>query len=159
MGRPRILVVDDDRFIREGLRAYLERGGYEVRTAADAWTALRWIKRSPLDLLLIDLDLSQDAELGVDGLDIIALLRIHQPEAKAILMSAVSYPGLARLARDRGAATCLEKPFDPAVLTGLMRSLLPRRGASASTPILCPSLPSCRPSLAGWDEDGKGVAR
>jgi len=138
MVRPRVLVVDDDRCIREGLRAFLEREGYEVRTAADAWTALRWIKRAPLDLLVIDLDLTQDGGQDVNGLDIIALLRIHQPEAKAILMSAATDPDLARLARERGAATCLEKPFHPAVLATLLHSLLPPPGAvPAPASILC----------------------
>ncbi len=125
MGKRRILVVDDEQGIREGLKALLERGGYDVRTAGDAWGALRWIKRVPLDCLLIDMDLARNPELSLNGLDVIALLRIHQPQAKAILMSASDDSALAQQARERGAVGWLEKPFDFAVLIRLLRSLFP----------------------------------
>lgn len=125
MGRRRILVVDDEQGIREGLRLLLEREGYEVQTAADAWAALRWMKRASLDCLLIDMDLAPDSELSVNGLDVITLLRIHQPRAKAILMSASDDSALTRLAQERGAVARLEKPLDLPSLTHLLRSLFP----------------------------------
>lgn len=131
MGRPRILVVDDEWGIREGLRALLEREGYEVQTAADAWGAVRWIKRAPFDCLLIDMDLTRDAELGVNGLDVIALLRIHQPKAKAILISASPDSALTQLARDLGAVARLEKPVDLVTLKRLLSSLLPTDGPTS----------------------------
>lgn len=139
MTRPRILVVDDDRGIRQGLKALLEREGYEVQTAADAWMAVRWIKRAPFDCLLIDMDLTPDAELGVNGLDVIALLRIHQPKAKAILISASADSALTRLAQERGAVARLEKPLAPAHLTRLLRSLFPSEGPPPpGSSLLCP---------------------
>lgn len=140
MGKLRVLVVDDEKGTREGLKALLEREGHEVRTAGDAAGALRWIKQVPLDCLLIDLDLSRDPELGINGLDVIVLLRIHQPTAKAILMSASADPALTRLAQERGAVGRLEKPFDLAVLTRLLHSLFPNEEGRTPYPsILCPS--------------------
>ncbi len=125
MGRRRILVVDDEQGIREGLKVLLEREGFEVLTAADAWGAIRWMKRTPLDCLLIDMDLARDSELSVNGLDVITLFRIHQPQAKSILMSASDDSALTRLAQERGAVARLEKPLDLASLTHLLRSLFP----------------------------------
>jgi DNA-binding NtrC family response regulator len=140
MGKARILVVDDEAGVREGLRALLQREGYTVQTAADAWGAVRWIKRAPFDCLLSDMDLTRDAELAVNGLDVIALLRIHQPEAKAILISASGDARLTRLARERGAVARLEKPVDVARLKRLLRTLFPADGpAPAPPPVLCRS--------------------
>jgi two-component system response regulator HydG len=140
MSRPRILVVDDEWGIRQGLKALLDREGYEVEIAGDAWVAVRWIKRAPFDGVLIDMDLTRHAELGMNGLDVIALLRIHQPNAKAILISASGDPALTRLARERGAVARLEKPIDLAALKRLLRSLFPTDGPTApSSSVLCPS--------------------
>lgn len=140
MYRLRILVVEDEPSIRDGLRALLEREGYDVQTAGDAWGAVRWIKRAPFDCLLIDKDLTRDNDQGVNGLDIIALLRVHQPKAKAILMSACTDPGLAQLAWARGAVAQLEKPFEPVSLTRLLRTLFPgNRPTAPHSSVLCPS--------------------
>ncbi len=140
MGKLRILVVDDEEGIREGLKALFEREGYHVRTAADAWSALRWIKRAPFDCLLIDMDLAPDSEVSMNGLDVITLLRIHQPKAKAILMSASDDSALTRLAQERGAEARLEKPLDLAFLARLLCSLFP-----ADAPATPSSLISCYP--------------
>ncbi len=137
MVKPRILVVDDEWGIREGLKTLLARDGYTVETAADAWGAVRWLKRSPFDCLVIDMDLARDPELAVNGLDVITLLRFIQPKAKAILISASSDSTLARLARERGAVARLEKPVDLTALRGLLRSLFPTNGpTSPSSPAL-----------------------
>jgi DNA-binding NtrC family response regulator len=140
MGKLRILVVDDEDGIREGLKALFERQGYDVRTAGDAWGALRWIKRAPFDCLVIDMDLAGDPEISMNGLDVIALLRIHQPKAQAILMSASDDSALTRLARERGAVARLEKPLDLAFLTRLLRSLFPPDALTAPSNLI-----SCHP--------------
>lgn len=134
------MVVDDEWGIREGLKALLEREGYAVETAGDPWGAVRWIKRAPFDGVLIDLDLTRDAELGINGLDVIALLRIHQPQAKAILISASGDSTLTRLARERGAVARLEKPVDLVALKRLLHRLFRSDGPTTpSSPVLCPS--------------------
>ncbi len=134
MNRARILVVDDQWYSREGLKTLLEREGYTVQTAGDVWGAVRWIKRAPFEGLLIDMDLTGDAEYGINGLDVITLLRVHQPEAKAILISASADSALTRLARERGAVARLEKPVDLVALRRLLRSLFPTDGPTSSRP-------------------------
>jgi len=125
MMRPRVLVVDDVAGVRDGLRTFLQRKGYEVETAADALGAVRWIKRKSFECALVDMDLSPDAEMGMNGLDVVALLRIHQPGTRAILISASADTALTRLALRRGAVARLEKPVDLAVLVGLLQHLAP----------------------------------
>ncbi len=140
MGKPRILVVDDEADIRDGLKAILQLEGYDVQTAGDAWGAVRSIKRAPFDCLLIDMDLTPDAEVGINGLDVITLLGIHQPRAKAILVSASMDSALTHLAQQRGAVARLEKPLDLANLKRLLRSLFPSDGpATPPSRVLCPS--------------------
>ncbi len=134
MRRRRILVVDDEAGIREGLRAFLEREGYAVQTAGDASGAVRWIKRMPIDCLLIDLNLSPDYDPTFDGLDVIALLRVHQPEAKAVLISASQDPSLTGVAAAWGAVARMEKPLDLASLRHLLRSLLQGNGEASAIP-------------------------
>ncbi len=134
MGRARILVVDDEAGTREGLKILLQRDGYEVQTAGDPIGAMRCIKRAPLDCVLMDLNLTPDLQQGIDGMDLIVLLRIHQPQAKAILMSASADPAAARLAKERSVVARFEKPVDLVGLTRLLRSLFPTEGTSADRP-------------------------
>ena len=140
-GRPRILVVDDKAGVPEALKVLLEREGYDVQTAGDAWGAVREIKPAPVDCLVVDMDLSPHAELGLTGADVIALLRIHQPKAKAILVSGAADPALTRLAWERGAVAWLEKPVDLAALKHLLRGLCfaAEGPTSPPSPVLRPS--------------------
>lgn len=119
-------MVDDEQPIREGLKSLLERQGFDVSTAGDPWDAVRWIKRRAFDGLLIDLELTPESEVGINGLDVIALLRVHQPRAKAILISASMDSALTRLAEGLGTAARFEKPLDPGALTRLLTTLFPR---------------------------------
>ena len=57
-----ILVVDDEETIREVVRRYLEREGFQVQEAADGYDALAMIKKNPPDLIILDLMLP-----GIDG--------------------------------------------------------------------------------------------
>lgn len=65
-----ILVVDDERTIREVLRRYLERDGYRVREAADGQAALEAVQEEAPDLIVLDLMLP-----GVDGLTVARRIR------------------------------------------------------------------------------------
>ncbi|MFN8558970.1 MAG: response regulator [Dehalococcoidia bacterium] len=55
--RMTVLVVDDNRGVRDALQIILEEEGYEVRTAADGAEALEAVQAQPPDLLLIDLEM------------------------------------------------------------------------------------------------------
>ena len=57
----RILVADDEAEIREVLRLYLEKEGYEIVEAADGTEALRLLKEETIDLAILDIMIPQNA--------------------------------------------------------------------------------------------------
>src|SRR5712692_2505487 len=78
-----VLVVDDDPKIVELVRAYLDRAGYAVVTAADGEDALRQINEAKPSLIVLDVMLP-----GVDGLDLTRHLRDSHQTVPILMMSA-----------------------------------------------------------------------
>ena len=104
----RILIVDDDDSLRESLELVLAAESYDVIAAEDGEKALRLIEETPIDIVLSDLRMP-----GVDGLELIPLLRRRLPDATIILMSAYGTEDLAIEAMKRGAYDYIAKPFQP----------------------------------------------
>lgn len=116
-----ILVVDDERTIREVLRRYLERDGYQVREAADGQAALEAVERETPDLIVLDLMLP-----GVDGMTVARRLRaglsvpIVMLTAKGELEDRIE--GL-----QLGADDYIVKPFSPREVALRVNAVLRRR--------------------------------
>ncbi|MDH3284967.1 MAG: response regulator transcription factor [Acidobacteriota bacterium] len=83
MSGARILVVEDDQTLRQGLRAILERSGYEVDTAIRGLDALKLIRESPPDLVVLDMMLP-----GLDGSYVLEQARKEGFTAPVIILSA-----------------------------------------------------------------------
>ena len=64
MGRRRILIVDDELVFRESLTGWLERDGYEVEMAAGSKEALKRLKDSRFDILIVDVKTEGDQRGG-----------------------------------------------------------------------------------------------
>ena len=81
----RILVVDDHPVVRDGLVMMLETQPDFVVTGAvdDGTTALRLIESTPVDVILLDLDMP-----GMDGVEVLTHLRERDPEARALVFTA-----------------------------------------------------------------------
>ena len=114
-----ILVVDDEKHIRDILRESLESSGYGVATAGDGVEALAMLKSRSFSLVVLDIRMPQQGGL--------ALLR----EAKAIIsgLPVLVVTGMAgeeeiREAMDLGAAGCIRKPFQVEALIAEVRGLL-----------------------------------
>jgi two-component system response regulator AtoC len=104
--RKSILIVDDEKNAREGLRAILE-DKYDVYVAADAESALNFLKEECVDLLLTDLRMA-----GKDGLELIRATR-HLPDPPVcILMTAYGGVSTAVEAMKNGASDYLTKPLN-----------------------------------------------
>jgi len=101
-----ILVVDDEKNTREGLRRGLEPLGYEVRLAADASEAIETLKSSNIDLMLTDLRMP-----GMDGLELIKETQRTSPETQIIVLTAYPDHKTAVEAMKHGAYDYLEKPY------------------------------------------------
>jgi DNA-binding response OmpR family regulator len=120
--RPSILIVDDESTIREVVRRYLERDGFQVWEAADGFEALDAIKSETPDLILLDLMLP-----GIDGLTLTRHLR--QDRAIPIIMLTAKGEASDRIrGLDLGADDYITKPFSPQEVVSRVRAVLRRSG-------------------------------
>ena len=103
----RILVVDDEKNTREGLKWSLEDAGYGVDVAASAEQALELFHQTPTDLVITDLKMP-----GMDGLDLLRRLRSEDPTLAVIVLTAHGTIETAVEAMQEGATYYLTKPVD-----------------------------------------------
>ncbi len=102
----RILIVDDEAGMREFLRIFLEREGFQVESAQDGQEALRAAKKTSFDLIISDLKMPR-----MDGVSLLQGLCKFQPEVPVILMTAYASADSAIEAMKLGAYDYLTKPF------------------------------------------------
>src|SRR5690349_22478276 len=119
----RVLIIDDDRALREALRRALTLAGYEVATAEDAEGGLDAIAREHPDAVLLDVGLP-----GADGLEACRRLRAAGDRTPVLMLTARdAIPDRVR-GLDAGADDYLVKPFALEELTARLRALLRRTG-------------------------------
>jgi two-component system nitrogen regulation response regulator NtrX len=104
-----ILVVDDERDIRELVAGVLEDEGYSCRTAGDSTTALKTIDERRPSLVLLDVWLHGSA---MDGLEVLDAIKVREPELPVIVFSGHGNIDTAVSAVSRGAMDFIEKPFE-----------------------------------------------
>ncbi|GAA1010746.1 two-component system response regulator MprA [Nocardiopsis tropica] len=117
----RILVVDDDRAVRESLRRSLTFNGYQVDTAADGQDALDHIASNRPDALVLDLNMPR-----LDGLDHTRRPRSAGAELPILVLTARDGVSDRVSGLDAGADDYLAKPFALEELLARMRALLRR---------------------------------
>jgi two-component system response regulator PilR (NtrC family) len=118
-----ILVLDDDKGMREFLEIMLSREGYTVSCAADAEKALNLCKKMKFDLILTDLKMPK-----VDGIEFLQRSRDICPETLVILMTAYASGETAVSAMKEGAYDYIEKDFDIDDLKALIQQALNKKG-------------------------------
>ncbi|KQS04856.1 AAA family ATPase [Sphingomonas sp. Leaf357] len=104
-----ILIVDDERDIRELVSGVLEDEGYDARTAADSDAALEAIAARRPSLVLLDVWL-KDSKL--DGLDLLDEMKRRDPSIPVLVISGHGNLDTAVAAIRRGAVDFIEKPFE-----------------------------------------------
>ncbi|MEU0370587.1 response regulator [Streptomyces sp. NPDC006283] len=116
----RVLVVDDNRVIRQLIRVNLELEGFEVVTAADGAECLEVVHRVQPDVVTLDVVMPR-----LDGLRTAALLR-DDPRTSRIPLAIIS--ACTQYEVDSGVAAgvdaFLAKPFEPAELVRIVRRLM-----------------------------------
>jgi two-component system, OmpR family, response regulator MprA len=125
----RILVVDDDRAVREALRRALTLSGYEVQTAEDGEHAIEQVAQGVPDAVLLDLGLP-----GIDGLDVTRRLRLLGNRVPILILTARDAVSDRIDGLDAGADDYLVKPFDLNELKARLRALLRRTGTHEGDP-------------------------
>lgn len=104
-----ILIVDDERDIRELVAGVLSDEGYECRTAGDSDAALQAIDQQRPSLVLLDVWLHGSA---MDGLEVLDAIKAREPELPVIIFSGHGNIDTAVAAISRGAVDFIEKPFE-----------------------------------------------
>lgn len=111
MGNPKILIVDDEKDVRDTLSDRLQMHGYEVVTASDGIEALEKVEKESPELVLLDIRLPK---LG--GMKVLSRIRRKHPEMLVIMISAHGTARNAEEAMKQGAYDFIEKPFDPDII-------------------------------------------
>jgi two-component system response regulator MprA len=117
----RVLIVDDDRAIRESLARALELDGYEVSLAPDGAAALATIRADRPDMAIVDLMMP-----NIDGLTLCRVLRAERDRLPILMLTARTETSDRVAGLDAGADDYLPKPFDLPELAARVRALLRR---------------------------------
>ncbi len=122
-----ILIVDDDRDIRQLLADYLETNGYRTLCAADGTAMWKALDEARPELIVLDLNLPGD-----DGLTLCRKLRASST-LPVIMLTARAEPHDGIVGHEMGADDYLRKPFEPRELLARIRSVLRRSHAMPET--------------------------
>ncbi len=121
--RPHLLIVDDERSIREPLAAYLARNGFRTTQAEDARDARDKIGAYGIDLVILDIMMP-----GEDGLSLCRQIRARG-DLPIILVTARTEDTDRIVGLEMGADDYVLKPFNPRELVARIRAVLRRAGA------------------------------
>jgi DNA-binding response OmpR family regulator len=116
----RILVVDDQKELRDLLSKFLFLSGYEVESAEDGEGAMALVKKKQYDLVVVDFKMPK-----MNGLDLTKRLKLYDPSLSILIMSE-SAVGEAFFI-EAGADAFLTKPLDLSSMKSLVEEILNRR--------------------------------
>ena len=105
--QPRILIVDDEPNIRQGLAEALQDQGYEIEQAASGEAALELLKTKPFDLVLVDLVMEE-----MDGIEVLREINRQWPQTEVVIITAHGTIETAVKALKEGAYDYLTKPIN-----------------------------------------------
>lgn len=118
-----LLVVDDERIVRESLHDIFEMDGYTVYTAVDGEDALRRLKQVPVDLVVTDITMP-----GMDGIQLLKSIRMVNEQLPVIIITGNPSAQTTLEALRCGASDYITKPFSSReVLASVDRALLRSR--------------------------------
>ena len=115
----RIMVVDDERIIRESFYHWFQKSGHRVSTAASGEEALKELAQDPKDLLFVDIKMP-----GMDGIELLAKVKEKYPETIVVIITAYGSIESAVNAMKIGATDYLLKPFKPDQLSLVMEKVI-----------------------------------
>lgn len=119
---PRILVVDDERSMRELLELLLLKNGYDVTCAQSGVEALEQIAAGPFDLVITDIRMKP-----VNGLEVLKQCKAISPRTTVIMISAYASTELAVEAMNEGAYDYFPKPFNNDEILSVIANVLRNR--------------------------------
>jgi DNA-binding response OmpR family regulator len=147
----RVLLVEDDRMIAQGLQTALRQDGYTVDWTADGRAAAAALHAAHFDLVLLDLGLPER-----DGLDVLRQLRRRGDATPVIIVTARDDMQDRIAGLDAGADDYIVKPFDLDEVAARMRSVL-RRAGGRGDPCIRVGAISLNPATHVVERDGQPV--
>jgi DNA-binding response OmpR family regulator len=117
----RVLLVEDDRMIAEGMRTALRQDGHAVDWVADGAIAAESLRNTRFDLVLLDLGLP-----GMDGLSVLRDLRSRKDQTPVIVVTARDDVRSSIAGLDAGADDYVVKPFDLNEVSARIRAVARR---------------------------------
>ena len=118
----KILVVDDEKIVRESLYHWFEDEGYSVETAEDAIAALKLFEKGKYDLILLDMKMP-----GMSGIELLTKIKEIDLDCIVILITAFASVPTAIQALKEGAYDYVTKPVDPDELNHLVKNALEQK--------------------------------
>lgn len=128
----RVLIVEDDEVLADGLDRYLKQAGYQTEVAISGTEADALLANEEYDLVLLDLGLP-----GVEGLEVLRRLRGRKSRVPVVVVTARDAVEDRVRGLDLGADDYLVKPFALVELESRMRAVMRRGQAASSTHIAC----------------------
>ncbi|PLP99179.1 response regulator [Cupriavidus pauculus] len=146
--RPRILVVDDHKNIRDPLATYMRRFDFDVEAVGDGKAMRQRLDERSFNLIVLDIMLP-----GENGLSLCRYVSEHVG-TPVILLTAVTEQADRIAGLEIGADDYVVKPFDPRELVARIRSVLRRNRTLVPAAVPEPSAqPDCRFIFSGWTFD------
>jgi DNA-binding NtrC family response regulator len=118
----RILIVDDEAVIRDGLKRVLEGEDFNVETCSGGYRAIEIMQHRDFGLIITDLKMPE-----MSGIEVLKSVRTLQPDIPVILITGFASIDTAVEAMKNGAADYLSKPFAPDILLEKVRNALSQR--------------------------------
>lgn len=126
----RILIVEDDRLLGEGILAGLRQAGFQADRVEDGAAGLAALQSEPFSAVVLDLGLPR-----LSGLDLLRKLRAARNATPVLILTARDTPRDVIAGLDAGGDDYMVKPFDLGELAARLRALI-RRAAGGAAPLL-----------------------
>ena len=127
----RILVIDDERSIRNTLKDILEFEKYQVEVAEDGFKALEMIKAADYDVVLCDIKMP-----GMDGIEVLQKIEEMKPDTPVVMISGHGNIDTAVESIKKGAFDFIEKPLDLNRLLITLRNAMDKSKLITETKVL-----------------------
>ncbi len=118
----RLLLVDDDEWIRDSLSLYFEGEGCRLATVGTAEEAMEEIKRQVYDIIIVDYRLP-----GMDGIEFLEKVKDSYPDALTLLITAYGSRDLFLKAREIGVQGFVDKPFTIETIEDSLSGLIKKK--------------------------------
>ncbi|MEJ2729924.1 MAG: sigma-54 dependent transcriptional regulator [Deltaproteobacteria bacterium] len=113
-----IMIVDDEKIVRESLFHWFTKLGHTVEKASSGFEALETLEKNPFDLLFVDIRMPE-----MDGIELLEKVKTEYPETIVIIITAYGSIETAVKAMQLGASDYLLKPFKPDYLSLVMEKV------------------------------------